>query len=117
MLLNNLSTVVYCLQQLSSLRKLRCRILLDQAREDILLVWAKLRHDINQTGLQHFISSNNVFRRPLSHDAVAMIYQSKTTVRMAGNEVAHEAIQPLLEDAAMWADVKAREVVNDVDMP
>jgi len=97
----------------TSLYKLRRRILLDQARKDILRVWAPSRHKVKWTELcaamtksevQDFIISNHIFQRPLLDDAFHMIYEVQSAVRLDGNDVAHGADKDLVWDAIVHGD-------------
>jgi hypothetical protein len=97
----------------AALRKLRRRILLDQARKKILSKWApynprttwtNLCDTMSQSDLRHFISSRNVFSRALLDDTFTMVYDGRGTVRQDGNEVAHEADKDLVKDEVVHAD-------------
>ena len=58
---------------------------------------------MSESDLRHFISSRNVFARALLDDAFTMVYDGRGTVRLEGNEVAHEADRDLVRDAVVHA--------------
>ena len=51
--------------------------------------------------IKQLILINQVFPRPLSEDALKLIYYPKVTVWEEGNRVAHEAVESLIRDAVI----------------
>ena len=111
------------LQQVASLRKLRCRILLDQAHKQILAkwdpnnpraTWNDFCNAMSLPELRNFISGTNVFARLLLDDALDMIYDGRSNVRRDGNEVAHEADKGLVRDAVVHADPEDLEALKNI---
>jgi len=54
--------------------------------------------------VKNFIASNNIFPRPLVDQAVTMIYEVQTAVRLDGNHVAHSAEEDLVRDAVVHGE-------------
>ncbi|KAG5634155.1 hypothetical protein H0H81_003130, partial [Sphagnurus paluster] len=94
---------------LEALRALRRRIRLDEARKLILAAWSPNNPDVcwnhfsavysTPAQMQVFISSSQVFRRPLTAEALDQVFHMHASIRAGGNFVAHEADQDLLRDA------------------
>jgi len=97
------------LQYTIPLYKLRRRALLDQARNKVAAAWAprgQWSEISNRTpeNIKDLIVRNHIFRRRLDDQAIAMICDVHSPVRLEGNKVAHEAAQNLLRDAILFGE-------------
>jgi len=91
------------------LYKLRRRVLLDQARNEIAAAWAPRGQwseisNMKSDDIKDLIAEKRVFRRRLDDQAITMICEVHTPVRLEGNKVAHEAEQNLLRDAVVFGE-------------
>jgi hypothetical protein len=81
---------------------------------DPLLQWSDLCRAMGRFDLRSFISSNNIFPRPLDEDSFNLIYEGRSAVRLDGNEVAHQADKDLVRAAIVYGDPRDLKVLKNV---